>query len=288
MVKSEWYREKPKLLDFKIHKKLPRAIHQEDVMPIMNKIFPKAYSSHNNNKKACSVRGWFPPNRKHLDHPDLQRDTSSATGDANSANTSATDPNQMPPLPPPKLNVEYGVGAACLDSLLLDRARSEGAKKAVEKRKLDSDSIIESIKKSQRLTSGVLTQNDVHSLNDPRFLDPFRQCQANAAKKLEKKAADSKARSKKNLTESRLLALNVVMKSLTNFTIGTWQNAPPSSNTKSRRATQECPKSSPNNARNASIGYLIRLHLRRHPPVMQRMMIAPYMRQKLKQVWLMH
>ena len=111
----------------------------------------------------------------------------------------------MPPLPPPKLNVEYGVGAACLDSLLLDRARSEGAKKAVEKRKLDSDSIMESIKKSQRLTSGILTQNGVHSLNDPRFLDPFRQRQANAAKKLEKKTADSKARSKKKFDEVKAL-----------------------------------------------------------------------------------
>ena len=54
----------------------------------------------------------------------------------------------------------------------MKRSRSEGAKKAAEKRKQTGDAIVENIKKSQRLTSGVLAQNAIHSLDDPRFLEP--------------------------------------------------------------------------------------------------------------------
>jgi ribosomal protein S17E len=84
-----------------------------------------------------------------------------------------------------------------------------------------------------------------------------------------KKAADSKAQSKKKFDEVKALGTKY----------GDEKShlcQAPSSNTKNRRATQECLKSSSNDARNALIGYLVRLHLRRHPPVvMQRMMIAP-------------
>ena len=195
MVKLEWYREKAKLLVWKFERNLPRAIRPEDVMPLLNKIFYKAYDNHVNNKKACSVRGWFPPNRKLLDHPSLQSVTTSAASPATS----------VPPLPPPTLNVDNGIASTCLDALMRDRARSDGARKAAEKRKLESDSIEENIAKSQRLTSGVLTQNGVHSWNDPRFLDPFRQRQTEAAKKLEEKATKTKAPSKKRYDEVKAL-----------------------------------------------------------------------------------
>ncbi len=38
-------------------------------MPIMNKIFFKAYGNEKNNKKGTADRGWYPPNRKLLEHP---------------------------------------------------------------------------------------------------------------------------------------------------------------------------------------------------------------------------
>ncbi len=83
---------------------------------------------------------------------------------------------------------------------------SDVARKAAEKRKLESDSIEENIAKSQCLTSGVLTtQNGVHSLNDPRFLDLFRQRQTDAATKLEEKATKTKAQSKKRYDEVKAL-----------------------------------------------------------------------------------
>jgi len=208
MVKLEWYREKAKLLNWKFERNLPRAIRPEDVMPLLNKIFYKAYDNLANNKKACSVRGWFPPNRKLLDHPSLKTNEScltnaNSTTDETVESTSVTSP--MPELPRPQLNVECGLAATCLDALIRDRARSEGAKKATEKRKLESDSIVENIKKSARLTSGVLTQNGVHSLNDPRFLDPFCQRLEEAAKKMDEVAAKNKARCKKKFEEVRVL-----------------------------------------------------------------------------------
>ncbi len=69
MVKSEWYREKAKLLVWKNEHGLPRAIRAEDVMPLLNKIFFRAYRNVASNKKAIADRGWYPPNCKLLEHP---------------------------------------------------------------------------------------------------------------------------------------------------------------------------------------------------------------------------
>ena len=70
-VKSEWYREKAKLLVWKSEHGLPRAICPEDVMLIMNRIFLKAYGNKKNNRKATAEWGGFPPNRKLIEHPSL-------------------------------------------------------------------------------------------------------------------------------------------------------------------------------------------------------------------------
>jgi hypothetical protein len=79
----------------------------------------------------------------------------------------------MPSSSFPEINVESDLAGSVLDKLLRERGKSEGAKKAAEKRKVTSEMIAENIFKSQRLTSGVMTKNAIHSLNDPRFLEPF-------------------------------------------------------------------------------------------------------------------
>jgi hypothetical protein len=71
MAKSEWYQEKANLLVWKYEINLPRAIRPEDVMPLLNIIFHKAYGNVANNKTAVSVQGWYPPNMKLLKHPSL-------------------------------------------------------------------------------------------------------------------------------------------------------------------------------------------------------------------------
>ncbi len=169
-VKSEWYREKAKLLVWKSEHGLPRAIRPEDVMPIMNRIFSKAYGNETNNRKATAEHGWFPPNRKLVEHPSLVRKKKETV-----------------------LNVDKGFAGSVLDHLLRERSQSDGAKKAAEKRKLTSNAISENIKKSQRLTSGVLAKNAVHSLDDPRFLEPFRQRKHEHEVKEEEKKTKRKA-----------------------------------------------------------------------------------------------
>ena len=46
-------------------------ITQEDVMTLLNHIFEKSYGHVESNLCVIYDLGWNPPNRKHLDHPDL-------------------------------------------------------------------------------------------------------------------------------------------------------------------------------------------------------------------------
>jgi hypothetical protein len=171
-VKLEWYSEKAKLLVWKSEQGLPRAIRPEDAMFIMNRIFFKAYGNQKNNCKATAECGWFPPNRKMLEHPLLA-------------------PKQKETV----LNVKEGLAGSVLDHLLWEMSRSDGAKKAAKKRKLTSDTISKYIKKSQRLISGVLANNAVHSLDAPRFLEPFHQHKIeNDMKEEDKKTKRQKGR----------------------------------------------------------------------------------------------
>ncbi len=90
-------------------------------------------------------------------------------------------------LPFPEINVEADLAGSVLNKIIRERSKSDGAKKAAEKRKLTSDMIADNILKSQRLTSGVMTKNSIHSLNDPRFLEPFRHRRIKTQKRLRRR-----------------------------------------------------------------------------------------------------
>jgi hypothetical protein len=102
-------------------------------------------------------------------------------------------PQSSSSLPFPKINVEAGLAGSVLDKIIRERSKSDGAKKAAVKRKLTSDMIADNILKSQRLTSGVMTKNSIHSLSDPRFLEPFCQRCIETQKKDEEKKSKRKA-----------------------------------------------------------------------------------------------
>ena len=68
--------------------------------------------------------------------------------------------------------------ATVLDKMLGDRAQSEGAKRAHEKRKKEGDDAGKNIRDAKRLTTGILTANGIHSLGHPEFLGAFREKQA--------------------------------------------------------------------------------------------------------------
>ena len=128
----------------------------------MNIIFYKSYNNVANNKKAVAICGWYPTNMVLLEHPSIIADE----------NINAP-PQSSLSLPFPEINVEAGLAGSVLDKIIRERSKSDGAKKAAEKRKLTSDMIGDNILKSQRLISGVMTKNCIHSLSDPRFLEPF-------------------------------------------------------------------------------------------------------------------
>ena len=73
--KVEWYREKANLMVWKYVKTLPRSILPHDIMPLLNTVFHKAFGRIKGNQKAVADQGWYPPNRKLLEHPSLQVDT---------------------------------------------------------------------------------------------------------------------------------------------------------------------------------------------------------------------
>ncbi len=185
MVKLEWYREKKELLSWKYFNDLPRAIRPDDVLPLMNTIFYKSYNNIANNKKAVAVCGWYPPNMVLLQHPSLIADENPPPQSSSSH---------------PEINIDVGLAGSVLDKFIRERSKSEGAKKVNEKRKLTRDLIAENILKSQRLTSGVMTNNSIHSLSDPRFLEPFCQRRVEAANK------DAEKKSKRKAINSKLVS----------------------------------------------------------------------------------
>ena len=65
------YRAKTILYKYKGDFNLELKIIQEDVMPLLNRIFEKSYGRVESNLRALSDCGLNPPSRKLLDHPDL-------------------------------------------------------------------------------------------------------------------------------------------------------------------------------------------------------------------------
>ena len=80
------------------------------------------------------------------------------------------------------------MGAATLDRLIDHRNRSEGGRKAAEKRKATNEGISKNILDTKRLTAGVITGNGVHSLNDPRCLVPYKENEMRKKEKVDKSA----------------------------------------------------------------------------------------------------
>ena len=118
------------MLSWKYLNGLPCAIRPNDAMPLMNKIFYKSYNNVANNKKAVAVCGWYPPYMALLEHPSLIDDKNI---------------NQSPQssllLPFPEINFDAGLAGSVLDKIIRERCKSDGVKKAAEKRKLTSDLI---------------------------------------------------------------------------------------------------------------------------------------------------
>ena len=96
------------------------------------------------------------------------------------------------------------MAATVLNCVLAERARSDGAKRAHEKRKKEGHDVASNIRDTKRLTTGVLTANGIHSLHDPQFLKSFDAQELAGHKKQEKAASTKLAKKNKNISVVRM------------------------------------------------------------------------------------
>ena len=133
-----------------------------DVIPLLNLTFHRAYGVVTSNRKAVYDCSWFPPNRKLLDHSSLINDTTK-----NAPASSASSANDI--------NIEDGLGAEYLDQILNDKARKEGAVRAVEERREKGCTVERNMKEANKLTSSLLAANRIHSINHPVFINVYKE-----------------------------------------------------------------------------------------------------------------
>ena len=103
----------------------------EDIMPCFNKAWQCSFNHVDTNKGAISDRGWNPPNRKLLTHPDLKKQLPSTT---NTPNT-AVEPESMATInfDASDLNFESGYSAKILDRIIQHGMRTGGVEKRRQK-----------------------------------------------------------------------------------------------------------------------------------------------------------
>ena len=116
----------------------------------MNKIFQKSYDDIRANLKAISDRGWYPANRKLLEHKALFDDTIASPADTASSpdtSTTATESGTF------TVNIETGKGAILLDRMISERARSAAGKKVAETCKRNGDLITQNLQDAKNLST---------------------------------------------------------------------------------------------------------------------------------------
>jgi hypothetical protein len=111
--KMEMTRAKRILTSFKSDKSMKIGINYTDVMPLINKSWDKSFGCIPTNQKAIADRGWFPPNRNLLLHPDIVEQIIDDTGTRSDMN-------------PTNLNVLDGKAGSCFDRILKYRSRNDG------------------------------------------------------------------------------------------------------------------------------------------------------------------
>ena len=175
--KMEWYREKERLMAWKGDHTVPEVISPTDIIPLLNRVFHKSYDNIASNLKAVADRGWYPANRKLLEHKDLLNDTtvspteglatptatfetqqdSSAAASSTAIGTqpdssvaaSSTDDDGMI-----TLNLGSGMGETCINRIIHARMRNVKSREAADKRRQRGSDAMTNMKEAKRLSSG--------------------------------------------------------------------------------------------------------------------------------------
>ena len=199
--KMEWTRVKEWMMVWKSINCLPCTIGPTDIIPLINRVFQKAYGSINSNLKALADRGWNPPNRKLLEHKELIDDSAPVIQHALTTSTHNSDVHSTSNSSGQSinLNIHEGMAATVLDRMIAARARTSQSKTAADERKRKGDTILQNLKEAKRLTSGVMASNGIHSLRDPRILEAYHEKRREANEKFEKNVKAKKANVRKKI-----------------------------------------------------------------------------------------
>ena len=149
------------------------------MMPLLNRIFEKAYGGVESNLCALSDRGWNPPNRKILDHPDL----------VGQEQYNGKEQESVEQVYYRSINRETEFEGTCIEKIISHQMRNGGIE-ACQNRLEEGADIVKNLKEAKKVTADVIVSNGIHSLNDPALVAHIRN----------KKRVEGEAGTKKETT----------------------------------------------------------------------------------------
>ena len=156
--KVNWYRAKRKYMSWKNDRGMGYKMSAKEILPLLNDIWCARYDNIENNLKATSKRGWNPPSRKLLTHPELIDDTESENKTCVSSNsTSELFDVSM-------IQMEDGPAVWIIDKICQERARKGGIESRQQKL-ANGQEFIKAMQECKRVTAGFLVSFGQHELD---------------------------------------------------------------------------------------------------------------------------
>ena len=170
--------EKAKLLEERESKCINPTLETYDIIPLVNRCWPKSFGRKDKNQNAIADRGWYPFNRNLLTLPEVRAtmtmteleeelvssivistQTTTCTTLAVTKPTPTFDPQYLNAPPPPAdslaLNYSTGTSAFCLDSLV-QHSELMKSRERVKNERDNGKTVKEKIQAAKRVTAGVL------------------------------------------------------------------------------------------------------------------------------------
>ena len=159
---------------------LPCTIGPTDIIRLINQIFPNSYGGINSNLKALEDCRWNPPNSKLLEHKD--HIVNSRAPKMENSLTMATSNKSAQSI---TLNIQQRMVVTVLGGMLAEHAGSSHEKQMMRgKRK--GELIMQNLKLTHKLRSGVMASNGILSLHDPRSSQAYNEKRRETSEKLAK------------------------------------------------------------------------------------------------------
>jgi hypothetical protein len=173
---------KRELTSYKNCKGMAITIGYEDVVPLINKVWPVSFGRIESNKKEIRNGGWFPPNRNLLLHPEIQEEKENQRLEYIISKNQWIGQKDTSILPE-CINTSEGKAGLRLDKIIQHRARTGGIDNH-RKSMIEGGNILDDLNKGRRLTSGFIVSRGIHSLNHPSLLQLIRNKKEKKRRKL--------------------------------------------------------------------------------------------------------